>query len=261
VLTRLDDKLIDHTKIEEAAGLLGRHGYLRAFGAACWAIVYANRHLTDGFLPARALEKYGISRTEIDALVRVGVWDSADNGVRIHDFLDWNPSASEVKAKQSRDRERKREAAGFHADSTRIPDGKRADSDAPSLRAYPQAPAVTGLVRDLPKVNGHAPSLTDARFETFWDAYPNKANRKGAAKVFARLEPDHELLTILIDAVKAQAQTRQWKEGFVPHAQTWLNGERWKDVVLDPIAPKPAPTEWVPPRPPLVRDLIAQGKL
>jgi hypothetical protein len=65
----------------------------------------------------------------------------------------------------------------------------------------------------------------------------------------------------LFYAIKAQAHTRQWKEGFVPHAQTWLNGERWKDIVPEPHAPMPGTAEWVPKRPPLVRDLIAQGKL
>jgi hypothetical protein len=103
--------------------------------------------------------------------------------------------------------------------------------------------------------------LTDARFETFWDAYPNKANKKGAAKVFARLKPDHELLTDILDAIKAQAQTRQWREGFVPHAQTWLNGERWKDEVPEAPAPKPAVSEWRPPRIPTIRELEAAGKI
>lgn len=83
------------------------------------------------------------------------------------------------------------------------------------------------------------PDLLTARFERFWEAYPRHEGRKAALKAFQRIKPDHELLPVLLDAVARQKLTRQWREGFAPHASTWLNGERWKDEapkVAGPVA-------------------------
>lgn len=134
MLSRFDDKAIDNQKIERAADLLDgvanggkpgrRFGYTRAYGAWAWGVTYANAHLTDGLMTSRAIEKYRIGKTECDALVAVGLWHHADSGYQIHDFLDWNPSAAEVKSKQSKDRDRKRKAAGYD----------EADSSQPSAR-------------------------------------------------------------------------------------------------------------------------------
>lgn len=156
MLSRFDDKAIDNAKIEQAADELDgvreggkpgrRFGYTRAYGAWSWGVTYANAHLTDGLLTNRAIEKYRIGAQECAALVSVGAWDVVAGGFQIHDFLDWNPSAAQVKAKQSKDRDRKRKAAGYVAesavDSARNPDGVAADSFA--SRAEARAPAGLG---------------------------------------------------------------------------------------------------------------------
>lgn len=78
--------------------------------------------------------------------------------------------------------------------------------------------------------------LTAARFETFWDAYPLKQNKKAAERAFGKIKPDHELLAVLLDAIRRQKLGRQWQQGVVPHASTWLNNERWKDDLgLEPV--------------------------
>lgn len=86
-------------------------------------------------------------------------------------------------------------------------------------------------------------TLTTARFETFWNAYPRKVAKKTARVAFARLNPDHELFTRLLDAIAAQRVSRQWRERpqFIPYPATWLNGERWMDEVVD-LAPVPTAT-------------------
>jgi hypothetical protein len=158
VLSRFDDKAIDNVKIERAADILDgvadggkpgrRFGYTRAYGAWSWGVTYANAHLTDGRLTRRAIEKYRIGPQECAALVAVGAWDEVDGGYQIHDFLDWNPSAAAVKAKQSKDRDRKRKAAGYRPeggdDSARNPDGIQPDSNG---TAYTRAGAPAGLGR------------------------------------------------------------------------------------------------------------------
>src|SRR5688572_2573488 len=105
MLTRLDDGLIDHDKVEEAGLKLGKQGYFVALGAFAWGICYSNKKLTDGFIPSRALDKYGLTEAIANAMVSVALWDRAEDGYVIHDFHDWNPTASSVKDKRRRDRE------------------------------------------------------------------------------------------------------------------------------------------------------------
>lgn len=72
-------------------------------------------------------------------------------------------------------------------------------------------------------------ALQAERFETFWAAYPRKTNRKSALRAFVARRPDHVLLAAWLDAIERQKQGRQWREGVIPHAATWLRGERWLD--------------------------------
>lgn len=82
---------------------------------------------------------------------------------------------------------------------------------------------------ELADVKGDAPG-----FERFWAAYPRKTAKKAALKAFAKLAPSDELLGKMLAALARQSATI-WagKElSFVPHAATWMNGERWEDDVL-----------------------------
>lgn len=80
-----------------------------------------------------------------------------------------------------------------------------------------------------------------SRFAEFWDAYP-KASRKGkqaAAKKWAARGLD-AIADQILDDVRARAsKDRQWLEGYVPHASTYVNGAGWEDAI-DDSAPKGA---------------------
>ena len=73
-------------------------------------------------------------------------------------------------------------------------------------------------------------------FEEFWAAYPRKVAKAVARKAFARLSEQQQL-----DACKAIANhIAYWKAKetdleYIPHASSWLNGERWEDfIVIEP---------------------------
>lgn len=104
---RIDDRVIDHQKLEDAGDELGKNGYVVALGALAWGVVYCAKSLSDGFLPERALRRYKVPRNVADAMVKAGLWEISDGGYRVHDYLEWNPTAAEVKEKQAWDRERK----------------------------------------------------------------------------------------------------------------------------------------------------------
>lgn len=74
-------------------------------------------------------------------------------------------------------------------------------------------------------------------FEKFWNEYPRKISKKKTLAIWLKLKPTPELAEKIIAAVRAQKQTKQWKENdgqFVPHPTTWLNQERWEDEIAAP---------------------------
>jgi hypothetical protein len=115
--------------------------------------------------------------------------------------------------------------------------------------------------RSKPAKNNDPSGLIQARFERFWEAYPSHERRKDALKIFAKLNPDHELLAKMLDAIKRWKLTRRWRDGFVPHPTAWLNQGRWDDEV-PALEGAPAPAfrshERVDPPPPPAAEVLAK---
>jgi len=69
-------------------------------------------------------------------------------------------------------------------------------------------------------------------FELFWKHYPRKVAKAEARKAWAQTKDIRPELTNLLSAVKAACKTEAWmKDGgkYIPHAATWIRGERWED--------------------------------
>jgi len=73
-------------------------------------------------------------------------------------------------------------------------------------------------------------------FELFWKAYPKKKARPDAERAFLKINPDEQLLQIIISAVEKSKTTEEWlKESgkFIPYPATWLNKKRWLDEEIE----------------------------
>jgi hypothetical protein len=109
---KFDDGLIDHPKIGIAGDVIGKNGRAIALGFYAGAVIWSNKHLTDGFVPV-AIVKHFLqveNGTAIaDALTRASLFEKVDGGFQVHDFGDHNPSAAKVKKKRREDARRKRE--------------------------------------------------------------------------------------------------------------------------------------------------------
>jgi len=72
-------------------------------------------------------------------------------------------------------------------------------------------------------------------FELFWDMYPKKSGRKPCAAKWERIiSKDESLVETIMTALAAHKTNEQWcKDGgmYVPMPSTWLNQERWNDVL------------------------------
>lgn len=78
---------------------------------------------------------------------------------------------------------------------------------------------------------------TTDEFAVFWKAYPRKVAVGAARRRWSSMR-NRPSLEVLLAAIKAQsvpggplAPKEDGSKNFIPHAATWLNGERWLDEV------------------------------
>ena len=81
-------------------------------------------------------------------------------------------------------------------------------------------------------------------FDMFWNVYPVKKGKQAALRAFNNRKKyisdstDHGLVKtrISVELLRMDIGNRlendaQWIEGYIPHAATYLNGERWNDEI------------------------------
>lgn len=66
-------------------------------------------------------------------------------------------------------------------------------------------------------------------FEDFWSAYPRKIGKGSARKAFAAAMKKASIEEISTSLNKQLASLSSKEQKYIPHAATWLNGERWND--------------------------------
>ena len=84
------------------------------------------------------------------------------------------------------------------------------------------------------KTSSSPRSATDARFDIFWQTYPNKVGKENARKAWSKIKPDAELFDKIIKKVEELKVCDDWtKDGgqYVPHPATWLNRGGWDDEI------------------------------
>ena len=86
---RLDDGFYQHPKIVR----VGVVGMALQVAALC----YANHNLTDGFIPSEAVAMLVPGANGVVAkMVRVGLWDEAEDGYLIHDYTKYQWTKAQI---------------------------------------------------------------------------------------------------------------------------------------------------------------------
>jgi len=117
---KLDDGFDDHPKIRALW-----MSCPPAVGLHVMALAYCARNLTDGLVHAWYVAEKAPEKKRRDLLIQAlenaGLWHPKDDGWELHDFLDYNPPASQVLEKRRVDSERKRRGRqrGIRAESVR----------------------------------------------------------------------------------------------------------------------------------------------
>lgn len=90
------------------------------------------------------------------------------------------------------------------------------------------------------------PSSADAdgAFDAFWSQYPRKVSKPQAVKAWKAATKKATPDVVMAGLAKHLPLWAGAEAKFIPHASTWLNGERWSDEVATPES-KPDP--WIHP--------------
>jgi hypothetical protein len=86
---RIDADFPEHPKVVDLSD--------DAFRAFIGGLCYCNHYLTDGKITPGAIRKLA-NRKVADELISAGLWEQNGSGVIVHDFLEYQPTRSEVQA-------------------------------------------------------------------------------------------------------------------------------------------------------------------
>jgi len=256
---RLDDRFDEHPKIV-GAGPIGLAVFVRG-------LCYCARNLTDGFIPKTVAWKLmydvDISREAvIDLMIHSKLWERGeDGGFRVHDYLAYNPSRTEVLENREARVEAGRKGgfakAAKQAASTLLDDGQPCTSSKPLAKVCPvpvpdPVPLPDPDPGPVPLETHSAPKTGAASpegFEEFWNAYP-KSSRHGKAEAIRawkalRLSPED--VSQVMRSLAAWGRSRAWLKDageFIPWPQKFLRKGRWKEL---PEPESLATDSWEPP--------------
>lgn len=158
---RLDDSVMDNPKMLALSD--------RAFRGWVWGLCYAQRHLTDGYIPLAALTA-DVKRAAGELQSR-GLWEIADRGFQIHDYLKHQDSKEDVEARKERARERMRDRrSGAERRSVARSGNVRENIHATSREA--SLPCTYLSCSEEKGVQGEKPDVGDRAARLLQDLYP-----------------------------------------------------------------------------------------
>jgi hypothetical protein len=120
----------------------------------------------------------------------------------------------------------------------------RKDREAPSV--IPEAPAEVGHNSgEAPAEVGHKIKIKRSLsiredqenicanfFARFYEVYPKKKSKGQAEKAFLKINPDEQLLDLMLSKIEQAKKSDEWikeKGKYIPHPATWLNAKGWLD--------------------------------
>lgn len=78
----------------------------------------------------------------------------------------------------------------------------------------------------------HIPASGYDYFSDFWAEYPKKVAKADAAKAFAKLKMNDDLMELVMAGLFRAIDSEAWRKDdgkFIPYPASWIRGERWKD--------------------------------
>lgn len=216
---KVDDRFWSHpvtSELSDAATAL----WIRA---GSWSAC----HLTDGEIPKSKLKAFGSRMRAAQELVDAGLWSysATSETFSIQNWARYQPEKAQIlkKREETKNRVNKHRTGNGNAVTESV------SNTAPD-------PTRTQPIKTT--------ALKALEFDEFWMLWPRKEGKANAIKAYEKAlkkisEP--ELLTKVRDYALSPNRP---DVKFVPHAATWLNGERWNDETVS-VAKPVDPNEWM----------------
>jgi hypothetical protein len=249
---KIDDGFVEHPKIAKV-GLIGAWLQLQA-------LCYANRNLTDGFIPTGIADSFlrrGVLRLEerpdgrelkwtvgehsghqgLDlpdtdwptVMIAAGLWEQVAGGYRIHDYDTYQPTKAEVLAERAKWLDRQRR----HREQTVSRGVSRRDSRVTHASPVPVPVRRSSEQEDLGLALLATPAPAaprEAGFPEFWQAYPKKRHKPDALKAWRRVG-GAQVAAAIREGVGRWQASEQWLAGRIEDPATFLNQRQWEDPV------------------------------
>lgn len=197
----------------------GADGAARVLALFIDGLAYSCSQMTDGFVPAGVVTSSALTHDPVavaQALVAVRLWHRAPGGYQIHDFHDWNKTASEVKKIRRKWREKKRRQR--RGGNGRFTAEHRASEQFTPRRARVQAGPLSPQDRDRdsrardprstihdPCTSTNKPRSTDPG--TSDRQCTNRRSRAGTLTFTTKKPPTHRVLCAMVRAEIADTTT------------------------------------------------------
>jgi len=212
---KVDDKLHDHRKAR-AAGT-------SAMGVWLLAGSWSADNLTDGFIPAAILPRWGRPR-DASRLVEVGLWHAyeqdGEKGWRFHEWDERQPT----RAQKMEERAAKVQAGKIGGLASGRSRAQAQAKQSASGQVEPPSRPVPSRPKDSSPSAG-----AETEFEDWWAVYPRKVAKGAAAKAYKAASKKADAETLVAGLRRALPGWVGKEPDFIPHAATWLNAERWAD--------------------------------
>lgn len=201
----------------------------------------------DGDIPAHMLRTLDGTVTEVECLVRVGLWEVVDGGWHFHNYERRQRTKERIRADREADAERQRRARSRRESrrDTPVTPGMSHASRVEESREEKRTTTTTDSSSPATPATPPGQHVRDGLFDIFWAAYPRKVGKATARRAFDAAIRRAGRPTLVIEGARRLATDPNLPEReFIPHPPTWLNRDGWEDE------PLPARTNGRPPERP-----------
>jgi hypothetical protein len=205
---------------------------------------------TDGHIPDHMIEEWGASKTQVEWLLKSGLWESipdedqsypgvTEAEVRFRNWAEYQPT----KAKNEHTREKNREKLRHWRERNRVTDedvtGLQDGSDPVSNPA--PVPSRPDPSRPVHKDS----SKTDEEFDQWYSGYPKKEAKAAAKKAFATARKNVDFDTLMAGLERYVKSVKGKDRQYIALPASWLNAGRWEDELVAQLpGPKNDPYWW-----------------
>ena len=214
----------------------------------CWADAHSSDGHADG-VTGKWINRFIQCDGFADSMVKVGWLQITDTGIVFPDFDRHNGQSAKARGLAATRKQKQRstvtEQAGQLSRIERDKDVTREEKNREEKNRSntPPPPAGedgNGAPKEVEQ-DGHGSGQSGQMshesdlpegFETFWKTYPRKTAKANALKAWAKLKPNAELISKIMQSVAYHCLCADWLKDdgqYIPHPATWLNGKRWED--------------------------------